>query len=65
VQISDLHFTEKPGFLEESLIRTVNGLQPDIVVITGDFVSDTAGKGTAVEVTRRIKGQARQIRRSG
>lgn len=54
VQISDLHVPDRPGFREESLIRTVNGLQPDIVFITGDFVSDSDGKGTAVELTRQI-----------
>jgi hypothetical protein len=54
VQISDLHVPERLGVREESLIRVVNGLQPDIVVITGDFVSDTDGKATAIEVTRRI-----------
>lgn len=54
VQISDLHVSGRLGFREENLIRTVNDLLPDIVLITGDFVSDTAGKGAAVEVTRRL-----------
>jgi len=54
VQISDLHVSGRLGFREENLIRTVNGLLPDIVLITGDFISDTAGKGVAVELTRRL-----------
>lgn len=54
VQISDLHVPDRPGFREESLIRGVNRLRPDIIVITGDFVSDTNGKRPAIEVTGRM-----------
>jgi len=55
VQISDLHVGDRPRLLDESLVRTVNDLRPDLVLITGDFVSDKEGKETAVEVTRQLK----------
>lgn len=40
-QISDIHYDEytEPYFLRE-IVRRVNALQPDIVVLTGDFVTD-------------------------
>jgi predicted MPP superfamily phosphohydrolase len=40
VQISDFHFQEytEATFLE-AVVRTVNALAPDLVVLTGDFVS--------------------------
>ncbi len=40
VQISDFHYTEytEPYFLQR-VVRQVNRLQPDLVVLTGDFVS--------------------------
>jgi predicted MPP superfamily phosphohydrolase len=40
VQISDLHLEEytETWFLEE-IVRQVNGLKPDLVLITGDFIS--------------------------
>lgn len=40
VQISDLHFEEfNESFFLEHVIDVVNGLKPDIVVYTGDFIS--------------------------
>jgi predicted MPP superfamily phosphohydrolase len=40
VQISDIHFDEftEPYFLRR-VIHHVNGLQPDLVLLTGDFIS--------------------------
>lgn len=55
VQISDLHIPAEPGRLEESLVSTVNRLNPDLVVITGDFVSDVDGKAAAVAVSGRLE----------
>lgn len=55
VQISDLHVPAEPGVLEENLVHTVNRLDPDLLVITGDFVSDVAGKEAAVAVTGRLR----------
>lgn len=40
VQISDLHFEEfNEAFFTEHVISVVNGLKPDLVLYTGDFVS--------------------------
>jgi predicted MPP superfamily phosphohydrolase len=40
VQISDFHFAEytEPSFIER-VVRDVNALKPDIVLLTGDFVT--------------------------
>ena len=50
VQISDIHFDEftEPYFLRE-VIRRVNALNPDVVLLTGDFV--TVGAFTFVSGT--------------
>lgn len=42
VQISDLHCDEKPRN-EERAIEIINGLKPDIVVATGDYLNHAAG----------------------
>jgi predicted MPP superfamily phosphohydrolase len=40
VQISDFHFEEyTEAFFLKEIVRKVNGLSPDVVVLTGDFVS--------------------------
>jgi predicted MPP superfamily phosphohydrolase len=41
VQISDLHLVEytEPWFLEE-MVRQVNALSPELVLITGDYISE-------------------------
>lgn len=40
VQISDFHFAEyTEAFFLERVVRKVNELQPDLVLLTGDFVS--------------------------
>ena len=40
VQISDLHFEEfDEAFFLEHVVNVVNGLKPDMVLYTGDFVS--------------------------
>jgi hypothetical protein len=40
-QISDIHYDEyiEPYFVRE-IVRRINALQPDVVVLTGDFVTD-------------------------
>jgi predicted MPP superfamily phosphohydrolase len=40
-QVSDIHYDEytEPFFLRE-MVRRINALRPDIVVLTGDFVTD-------------------------
>jgi predicted MPP superfamily phosphohydrolase len=40
VQVSDFHFAEfTEAFFLEEIVRRVNALAPDLVVLTGDFVS--------------------------
>jgi uncharacterized protein len=40
VQVSDIHFEEyTEAFFLETVVRRVNALQPELVVLTGDFVS--------------------------
>lgn len=42
VQISDFHYAEyTEGFFIHDVVRQVNRLRPDLVVLTGDFVSYT------------------------
>jgi len=42
VQITDLHCDRTAGN-EERVVQIVNGLKPDIVVATGDYLNDRAG----------------------
>ncbi len=39
-QISDLHLEGSPGFREKELVRKLNRLAPDIILITGDLVEE-------------------------
>ena len=42
VQISDIHFHEfSEAYYIREVVRRVNALQPDVVMLTGDFVSDS------------------------
>ena len=49
-QVSDIHYDEftEPFFVRE-IVRRINALNPDVVVLTGDFVTD----GPAAEATER------------
>jgi uncharacterized protein len=68
VQISDIHFDEytEPFFLHDAVNR-VNGLNPDMVLLTGDFVTrtpiwKTAFKGAAercAEILNELKCSSR------
>ena len=53
VQISDLHI-EKVGLRERKLIRLINRLNPDIIFITGDFVSTNQGIEPCIKVLKQI-----------
>jgi hypothetical protein len=55
VQISDLHARSHFGFREELLVRKINELKPELVLITGDFISGRSGIPTALEICGRIK----------
>lgn len=54
-QISDLHLKGRLGFKEKSLIRRLNGLSPDMVVITGDIVEDPAAIALAEQFFSQLK----------
>lgn len=41
VQVSDLHLDGSLGFREKSLIAGINGLHPDCVLFTGDYVESS------------------------
>lgn len=53
MQISDLHI-ERIGAREKKLIELVNKLAPDIIFITGDFVSTNNGIKPCIEVLKDI-----------
>lgn len=54
VQISDLHIREF-GYTEKKLIRVLDKLKPDILLITGDFVDSISGIKPCFEVLRNLK----------
>jgi len=55
VHISDLHLRHKPGFLEKRLVSKINGLQPDLVFITGDFLDDLGSLNDTVTLLKSIR----------
>jgi len=54
-QISDLHLRGKLGFKEEELIRRLNNLNPDIIVVTGDLMEDDDAEPLVKEFFSRLK----------
>lgn len=54
VQISDLHIREF-GRTEKNLIKILNRLEPDYLLITGDFVDSISGIKPCFEVLRHFK----------
>lgn len=56
VQISDLHI-EKVGYREKKLVEIVNRLKPDILFITGDFLSSASGLRPAIEILRSLRAE--------
>ncbi|MEA1928479.1 MAG: metallophosphoesterase [Candidatus Auribacterota bacterium] len=55
VQISDLHLRNKLGFKENELIRKLNSLAPDIILVTGDLVEADNSEGLVTEFFSRLK----------
>ena len=53
VLISDLHIASL-GYREKTLIGKLHKIQPDILFITGDFITDGKGGDACLEVLRRI-----------
>jgi len=54
VQISDLHCDTKPRN-EQKMVEIVNGLEPDVVVATGDFLNDPSALSRLRETLRRLQ----------
>jgi predicted MPP superfamily phosphohydrolase len=54
VQISDLHCDREPRN-EERAAQIVNGLKPDIVVATGDYLNDSAGRARLRDMLGRLE----------
>jgi uncharacterized protein len=54
-QISDLHLQGELGFKEKELIRRLNNLEPDIIVVTGDLVEDESAGPLVTEFFSRLK----------
>jgi hypothetical protein len=54
VQISDLHI-ERIGYREKKLIKIISRLKPDIIFITGDFVTYRKDLPSCLTILRQIK----------
>lgn len=56
VQISDLHISNN-GFRERSLVKKVNILKPDIILITGDFLNQKEDLPLVISLLSKLKSQ--------
>jgi predicted MPP superfamily phosphohydrolase len=54
VQITDLH-VERIGYREKQLIKKINNLHPDIILMNGDFINSQAGWELVREVLSKLK----------
>ncbi|OGW82215.1 MAG: hypothetical protein A3G33_10845 [Omnitrophica bacterium RIFCSPLOWO2_12_FULL_44_17] len=54
VQISDIHLTKGIGYREKEMIRKVNSVKPDIIVITGDLIDDLSQVEPAKQLIREL-----------
>lgn len=54
IQISDLHI-KKDGLRERTMVRKINGMRPDIIFITGDFLSHRKDLGSLMKVLSSLK----------
>lgn len=54
-QISDLHLKGELGFKEKELIRRLNNLEPDIIIVSGDLVEEEAAVPLVTEFFSRLK----------
>lgn len=55
VHISDIHLRHKPGFLEKRLVSKINALQPDLLLITGDFLDDLGSLHDTITLLKSFK----------
>ncbi|MFP4083192.1 MAG: metallophosphoesterase, partial [Candidatus Aminicenantes bacterium] len=53
VQISDLHISSV-GYREKKLIKMLDRIKPDILFITGDFLTNSRDEDSCLEVLRKI-----------
>jgi len=53
IQITDLHI-EEFGYREKKMIKILNKLKPDILFITGDFITYSEGAELCLEVLKNI-----------
>ncbi|MEW6096787.1 MAG: metallophosphoesterase [bacterium] len=56
IQITDLHI-EEFGYREKKMIKLLNKLKPDILFITGDFITYPEGTELCLEVLKNINAQ--------
>jgi predicted MPP superfamily phosphohydrolase len=54
VQLSDLHIA-KYGYREDSLVKTLRRLKPDLIFITGDFLSSFAGRKALIDTLVQLR----------
>jgi len=55
VQLSDIHTIDQIRELENKMVEITNVLEPDIILITGDFITKRTGFKPAMEVISRLK----------
>ncbi|RLE88592.1 MAG: hypothetical protein DRJ49_04770, partial [Thermoprotei archaeon] len=62
IQLSDLHFGEfHLSIREDIILNKVREVQPDLIVITGDIVSDPRGLKEAVSFIEKLASVAKVI----
>jgi len=49
VQLSDLHL-QNLGFIETSLIRVIERVRPDLIIVTGDVIESRQGMQAAIDI---------------
>lgn len=57
VQISDLHLGNSLGFRENELVRRLNSISPDIILVSGDILEGTGSLAAAEEFFSRLHPQ--------
>ncbi|MFH1898768.1 MAG: metallophosphoesterase [Candidatus Desantisbacteria bacterium] len=55
VQLSDIHTIDQVRKLENRMVEVINALEPDIILITGDFISKRDGFKPCMEAISRLK----------
>ncbi len=55
VQLSDIHTINRVRELENRMVEVTNALEPDIILITGDFITKREGFEPCMEAISRLK----------